>query len=432
MSPEEKFARARTAHEAGRLSEAESQYRALLIQFPGHPDVNHMLGILCGQTGRVSESVDCIRASIKAVPKNPQFHYNLGNALMQMSAWEEAGVAFKKSLELAPDNPEAHFNIGITQIRQARPDSAISSFRRAVRINPDFAPALSELSNCLGARGDLAEAIELQERAIGLMPNVAGFHANLGLLKLRNHEWGAAVESFERALSLEPWNVPALANKAVALFENGEDDAAKRIADPETLLEIGELVLPETIDRTRLADRLAGHKSCVWQRADITTKGGAQTDNLVDDPDPMIAEFVGLLTSRVDHFVKGLESGADHPFRARIPAKWDFKIWATILFEDGHQNPHLHPAGWLSGVYYLEVPDHVGSPDNKDCEGWIEFGTPGYGIEPVRVPNTRLVQPEHDKLVLFPSYLYHKTVPLIGNDRRISIAFDLIPKEWRT
>jgi hypothetical protein len=31
-------------------------------------------------------------------------------------------------------------------------------------------------------------------------------------------------------------------------------------------------------------------------------------------------------------------------------------------------------------------------------------------------------------VALFPSYLFHRTIPFAGPDKRISIAFDLCPK----
>ena len=47
-------------------------------------------------------------------------------------------------------------------------------------------------------------------------------------------------------------------------------------------------------------------------------------------------------------------------------------MWATVLDQGGHQAPHVHPTGWLSGVYYAAVPEPApGSPPDA---GWIEFG----------------------------------------------------------
>ena len=191
------------------------------------------------------------------------------------------------------------------------------------------------------------------------------------------------------------------------------------------------MLLPAEINAAALAESLATHKSCIWERGDTTTRDGAQTGNLTAVQDPLIAAFVSLLTTRIEEYIDGKQRNPNDPFLAQIPEKWRYSIWATILEKEGHQLPHLHPAAWVSGVYYLEVPEAITDPMNDTQSGWIEFGAPGYGITPVRPPKLRQIMPEPEKLIFFPSYFFHRTVPLSGTARRISIAFDVIPTKWR-
>ena len=51
-NPNQIFARAKAAHDAGNVTEAEPLYKQLLDIAPGHPDVLHLLGVLYGQIGR--------------------------------------------------------------------------------------------------------------------------------------------------------------------------------------------------------------------------------------------------------------------------------------------------------------------------------------------------------------------------------------------
>ena len=56
------------------------------------------------------------------------------------------------------------------------------------------------------------------------------------------------------------------------------------------------------------------------------------------------------------------------------PRNWTLRLWGTVLQKDGRQTPHIHPLGWMSGVYYAKVPkDIVGDPGEN---GWLEFGPP--------------------------------------------------------
>jgi uncharacterized protein (TIGR02466 family) len=100
-------------------------------------------------------------------------------------------------------------------------------------------------------------------------------------------------------------------------------------------------------------------------------------------------------------------------------------LWGTILTEGGHQEPHIHQAAWLSGVYYARLPATIRPDDSRRC-GWIEFGQP-----PARYPcqaryPLQSICPREGMLVLFPAYLFHRTIPLHGNEARVSFAFDII------
>ena len=44
-------------------------------------------------------------------------------------------------------------------------------------------------------------------------------------------------------------------------------------------------------------------------------------------------------------------------------------------------------------------------------------------------PETRLIEPEEGLMLLFPSYMFHRTLPFSGSGERISIAFDVLRGE---
>jgi hypothetical protein len=83
---------------------------------------------------------------------------------------------------------------------------------------------------------------------------------------------------------------------------------------------------------------------------------------------------------------------------------------------------HVHPAGWLSSAYYVELPDAAGDAERA---GWLAFGEPGMAVEGMGPDH--FVRPEPGMLVLFPSYLWHGTVPFNEGGRRLTAAFDVLP-----
>jgi hypothetical protein len=69
------------------------------------------------------------------------------------------------------------------------------------------------------------------------------------------------------------------------------------------------------------------------------------------------------------------------------------------------------------------VPEE--SHSSRDRAGWIKFGEPRYPV-PGLTPE-RFIEPCPGRLVLFPSYMWHGTVPITGGEPRLTIAFDVVP-----
>jgi len=170
------------------------------------------------------------------------------------------------------------------------------------------------------------------------------------------------------------------------------------------------------------------HPSLKWEPDDKTTRNGAQTaPTLLAGSDAGIpGELRGMVLQRVDAYLRQLRDrgmGFLDPLR---PPEVRVNMWCVFLDPGGHQLTHHHPAGWISGVYYLEIPDSVTVETGND--GCIEFGRPHSGEYPLadRHP-TLTVRPQPGMMVLFPSGLYHRTFPF-RSGRRVCLAFDVVDR----
>ena len=74
----------------------------------------------------------------------------------------------------------------------------------------------------------------------------------------------------------------------------------------------------------------------------------------------------------------------------------------------------------------VRVPPGV-SRSADDNAGWIEFGRPDPFFGVTEASALRLFQPEEGLMLLFPSHFWHRTIPFVDSEPRISIAFDLVP-----
>jgi uncharacterized protein (TIGR02466 family) len=101
--------------------------------------------------------------------------------------------------------------------------------------------------------------------------------------------------------------------------------------------------------------------------------------------------------------------------------------WCVITEREGFEDWHTHPQGWMSGVYYVEVPQSVS--DGEGEAGCLALGLPEglVGEEASAIFGRQVVRPRAGLLVLFPSHCYHRTFPHRSPGRRIGISFDLRP-----
>jgi hypothetical protein len=94
------------------------------------------------------------------------------------------------------------------------------------------------------------------------------------------------------------------------------------------------------------------------------------------------------------------------------------------LHRSGYHTSHVHPRGWISSACYIELPDRMTT--ERSGEGILSFGAPGMITAPA-LPAELSVRPEVGRLVLFPSYFWHGTLPFYSDQPRLTVAFDVVP-----
>ena len=88
----------------------------------------------------------------------------------------------------------------------------------------------------------------------------------------------------------------------------------------------------------------------------------------------------------------------------------------------GHLSAHIHEIGWISGAVYLAMPASDGNA------GAFEYGLHGDDYPMLGAQfAAKSVLPKVGDIILFPSSLFHRTIPFNSSNERICIAFDLKP-----
>lgn len=388
------FLDAQRQHRDGRFEQAEKTYRELLAHDPKDHEVLRLLGVIKYQAGEKDEAADFFRRAVAAGSTGGQALEALGCVLAETGRREEAIRCLAQVVAANPQQQTAFFNLGMLLMDQeGRLDEAVRALERAVSL---------DLSSHQ-ARGALARAL------------------------LCSGEPMQALAQLDRVLADVPGDVYALAHKIAALAQLGHSPAIEALVDLETMIHIDRFEGEggyRSVDELneQLAEHILSHPTLGDER---TTSNGMDTGEILDSEDPAVLALIDVIKKAVNRMVAGLDLESNHPFMRGRPDRWYLTGWGVRMWRGGFQIPHYHRDAWISGVYYVRLPNVI-SPADDSNQGWIEFGRGPDDIFQRSSPPTRRIHPQEGKLIAFPSYFWHRTLPFQDDQERLCISFNLV------
>jgi uncharacterized protein (TIGR02466 family) len=474
---------------AGQLANAANMAKSLLTQYPNTFILHNVLGIALDGLGQYEGAINSYRNALKLQPNMPDLHFNLGIALSNVGQFTEAAASYRKAIALQPKFFEAYGNLGTLLQKQGKLEEAVASYRKALSINEDPRGHFN-LGTALRDQGKLDEAIKHYRQAIALFPNYADAHSNLGETLRDQGNMQEAISSYQNALTLNPNHPSANYNmaeflylakrfdEAIPHFERSQLDdwlersmyclyKAERFDDFKRKLDeivnagkhtapflatlsthytvnfgvenpynfckngfdfVYNAAIPELsqADSPLLKALLNDiHNAEIAERVQGMLHNGKQSaGNLFKRPEASFRTLGELVKKEFMNY-KNKFAGADCELIKSFPEEFEFtSSWYVKMRQGGHLDAHIHEIGWISGAVYLAMPSDKKSPE----EGAFEYGIHGddypqkHGNFPVGT-----VVPNVGEIVLFPSSLFHRTIPFTSSEERICIAFDLKP-----
>jgi len=232
----------------------------------------------------------------------------------------------------------------------------------------------------------------------------------------------------EEAAPRLPHDQAALAVHELALRAN-EDPRAERLADYDRHIQIFDLEPPPGFSsmaefNAALNAHLDTMHTDLREHVDQTLRHGTQTaPSLLGGRNALLAALRQRIEEAVGVYIARMPKDMDHPLTGRRGTGFAFAgSWSSRLRTQGFHANHIHSKGWISSSYYVAVPDAVRDPAAQ--QGWIKFGEPSFTM-PGSV--RRAIQPVPGRLILFPSYIWHGTIPFHAANARTTVAFDAVP-----
>lgn len=100
--------------------------------------------------------------------------------------------------------------------------------------------------------------------------------------------------------------------------------------------------------------------------------------------------------------------------------------WANINPKGGIHPAHNHPNNYLSGVYYVQIPDGANAIQFHDPRPQVIMITPRVQTHNVHNSIVANVRVRAGQMILFPAWLVHSVHPNPNDQPRISISFNIM------
>ncbi|HEY0311362.1 MAG TPA: putative 2OG-Fe(II) oxygenase [Allosphingosinicella sp.] len=362
--------------------------------------------------------------ALARAPDNPLLHAKLGYFRYDRHDYPEAAESLGEAVRLGGGTPEVRALLARCCNLLHRHDEALAILAPVDR--PCF-----ERGSALLAAGDAAGAERELRAVLDARPDDPQACRMLCRLLRREGRHGETAALCEQLAARGAANAQLLYNWAWALALLGETVAARR------LLPLRERIVAIDLDappgfasvgafNDALAEEILSNPNRVTRFAEQedANRGSSRVDNLFSGRRPaLIGALIERLQDAVADYSPAPLDGPD-PWPAARPGAARLRPWGLIQHGGDYEERHIHPGGWLTGVYYVRVPAGIG----RDGAGCIEFGPPRAIAEafPDLAPPLRYV-PREGMLLLSPSHYEHRTIPSGLDADRISVAFDVVP-----
>src|SRR5712675_706563 len=372
--------------------------------------------------GRRDDAVALYRRMAAASPGDPAAAQALAMALDGADQPEEAARVALQTLRQGHRTAALYNTYARSQRALGAPERAEAALRDCVAMEPRLVEAHSNLAELIWLRtGDVTQATAVLDQALQrFAAEDALWAAKAAILQAAGDARAAyACLAQQAARPRAPTNLLVRAGLAAQLCDYRHLVVAELLEAPEPWPDLASFLIDLKFSLDRLHDP-HGHP-LLFQ----SLRHGTETSqDLLRSADPVIQALFRSFAAPIGRYLDRAGRGPD-PLRRRNDGKWRFNgSWSVRLRRSGYHANHVHPRGWISSAFYIQLPDSMSDAGNK--EGSLSFGEPGIATTPP-LHAQYAVRPEVGMLVLFPSYFWHGTVPFASDQARLTVAFDVVP-----
>lgn len=411
------------------------------------------LGGIYKDLGELDLALEFTLKSIELNPNNPISYMNLGSIYKDMGNPKQALQFTLKSLELKPDSSISYMNLGSIYKDLGQPRLALEFTLKSIELNPDNPTCLINLGGIYIEIGELDQAFlhlrnalkyeqtneqavfllaetyylkQLYVEAIQVLGNVktreqASLLLSLYLAINNKNKFNVCARELIEKNWFDSRSIAAI-DHANVLYNQAMDNGLNGNSfDTISTQNISENEISETLFNEMLAYLSDMTLHSRFQK--LLINGTQTSGNIFDTPKESFRVLLKLLITKIEKYNLDCNVNTDKSFMTNWNNKlYTLRGWAIVMGKGGSLLPHNHEHGWLTGTFYLQLPEIV----DKANDGAIEFSHKGpqYPHDNI-VFDKKVLRPKVRDLNIFSSSLFHRTLPFQSTTQRICIAFDL-------
>lgn len=434
--PKKALAEAQAAHKAGRLDEAAQKYQIALMAAPNDPAALYSFAALETGRHRHDKAVGLLERAAAAAPRERKILAGLAQVYGLLERHDDAIRVLEQVQALAPRDGAVLMDRAIALGKAKRYAEAADAFRTLAKAAPKEAGVWNNLGNVLVHLEDHAGAIEAFSNALALKPEDPMLHYGLGRAQLLAGAYEESLPHLSAGIEQAPDQLQMISYKILALRHLGRHEAADELEGLDDMVLSVDVAPPDGFAsladfNDALSAEIQNHSKLTSEFENRATRNGAKLDGMfAENRSPLFEAFEMQTRKAFEKTLDRMPRRQGHPLPVEIEGgSYRMDMWANVMYRGGHQRPHNHPTGWFSACYYNVVPEAVDVSGDAN-EGWIEFGGAAYDLPAPPDAPTRRIKPEPGLMVVFPSYVFHRTIPFDSDEIRISTAFDAKPEAW--
>ncbi len=187
----------------GRPAEARQDFDAALTLDPKYPRAYFNRGLCRFDQGEVEDALADFAIAIGLQPE-PGFFYHRGCCLMRLDRYEAAVADFDETIRISPEQPQANFQRGVAYAKLGNATAACADLGLTIARGYATDQALAWKAYCQGLQKQHEDAVKSLDAALAIEPDNLEYLVQRAHALYETNDYEAAIRDFDRCLHQQP------------------------------------------------------------------------------------------------------------------------------------------------------------------------------------------------------------------------------------